>query len=93
MADSLSTENNTGHASLRFIQSNLQLSKLVTSELLIEADRGKISVALVQEPYMGNISKLRQYSGCRVIQRIVLRIGPIKTVIIILNSDVDVEED
>ncbi|GBP51494.1 hypothetical protein EVAR_44469_1 [Eumeta japonica] len=36
----------TGHISLRFIQSNLQHSELATSELLVEAERRKIAIAL-----------------------------------------------
>ncbi|GBP21018.1 hypothetical protein EVAR_11049_1 [Eumeta japonica] len=93
MADGLSTGTNTDRASLRFVQSNLQRSKLATSELLVEADKRKIAVALVQEPYVGNIGELRRYSGCRVIQRMTPRIGPVKAAIIILDSDVDVEEN
>ncbi|GBP90780.1 hypothetical protein EVAR_102462_1 [Eumeta japonica] len=61
MAEGLSAEENTGHVSLRFIQSNLQRSKLATSELLVEADRRRIAVALVQEPYVGSIGELRRY--------------------------------
>ncbi|GBP51309.1 hypothetical protein EVAR_34095_1 [Eumeta japonica] len=68
-AEGLSAEENTDHVLLRFIQSNLQRSKFGTSELLVEADRRKIAVALVQEPYVGNIGELRRYPGCRVIQK------------------------
>ncbi|GBP96908.1 hypothetical protein EVAR_84161_1 [Eumeta japonica] len=64
------------HASLRFIQSNLQRSKLATAELLVGASRHKIAVALVQEPYVGNTGELKRYSGCRVIQRVAPRAGP-----------------
>ncbi|GBP24119.1 Retrovirus-related Pol polyprotein from type-1 retrotransposable element R1 [Eumeta japonica] len=42
-AEGSSAEENTDHVSLRFIQSNLQRSKLATSELLVEADRQKIT--------------------------------------------------
>ncbi|GBP98431.1 hypothetical protein EVAR_9225_1 [Eumeta japonica] len=49
------------HASLRFIQSNLQRSKLATAELLVGASRRKIAVALVQEPYVGNTGELKRY--------------------------------
>ncbi|GBP08078.1 Putative 115 kDa protein in type-1 retrotransposable element R1DM [Eumeta japonica] len=84
---------NTDHVSLRFIQSNLQRSKLATSELLVEADRRRIAVALVQEPYVGSIGELRRYLGCRVIQKATPRRGPVKAAIIVLDSGVDVEED
>ncbi|GBP33038.1 Putative 115 kDa protein in type-1 retrotransposable element R1DM [Eumeta japonica] len=88
-----STEGCTDRVSLRFIQSNLQRSKLATTELLVEAERRKITVALVQEPYIENIGELRRYPGCRVVQKTAPRRGPVKAAIIILNSDVDVEED
>ncbi|GBP96049.1 hypothetical protein EVAR_63148_1 [Eumeta japonica] len=39
MASGLSAEDNTDHVSLRFIQSNLQRSKLALYQLLIEAER------------------------------------------------------
>ncbi|GBP48762.1 hypothetical protein EVAR_32782_1 [Eumeta japonica] len=74
-------------------KSNLQHSKLATSELLVEADRRKIAVALVQKPYVGNIGELRRYPGCRVVQKVTTRRRPVKAAIIILNSGVDVEED
>ncbi|GBO98306.1 hypothetical protein EVAR_84188_1 [Eumeta japonica] len=54
---------------------------------------GAIAVALVQEPYVGNTGELKRYSGCRVIQRVAPRAGPVKAAILILDSDVDVEED
>ncbi|GBP92817.1 Putative 115 kDa protein in type-1 retrotransposable element R1DM [Eumeta japonica] len=93
MADGLSVGSEADHASLRFIQSNLQRSKLATAELLVGASRRKIAVALVQEPYVGNTGELKRYSGCRVIQRVAPRAGPVKAAILILDSDVDVEED
>ncbi|GBP26465.1 Putative 115 kDa protein in type-1 retrotransposable element R1DM [Eumeta japonica] len=78
---------------MRFIQSNLQRSKLATTELLVEAKRRKITVALVQETYIGNIGELRRYPGCKVVQKTTPRRGPVKAAIIILNSDIDSEED
>ncbi|GBP97306.1 Putative 115 kDa protein in type-1 retrotransposable element R1DM [Eumeta japonica] len=93
LAEGLSAEENTDHVSLRFIQSNLQSSKLATSELLVEADRRRIAVALVQEPYVGSIGELRRYPGCRVVQKATPRRGPVKAAIIVLDSGVDVEED
>ncbi|GBP89237.1 Putative 115 kDa protein in type-1 retrotransposable element R1DM [Eumeta japonica] len=92
-AEGSSTEGCTDRVSLRFIQSKLQRSKLATTELLVEAERRKIAVALVQEPYIGNIGELRCYPGCRVVQKTTPRRGPDKAAIINLNSDVDVEED
>ncbi|GBP97792.1 Retrovirus-related Pol polyprotein from type-1 retrotransposable element R1 [Eumeta japonica] len=60
MADGLSVGSEADHASLRFIQSNLQRSKLATAELLVGASRRKIAVALVQEPYVGNTGELKR---------------------------------
>ncbi|GBP23732.1 Putative 115 kDa protein in type-1 retrotransposable element R1DM [Eumeta japonica] len=93
MDGGLPAENCADHVSLRFIQSNLQRRKLNTAELLVEAERREIAIALVHEPYVGNIGALRQYPGCRVVQKAIPRRGPVKADIIILDSDVDVEED
>ncbi|GBP21023.1 hypothetical protein EVAR_11054_1 [Eumeta japonica] len=86
LAEGSSAEGNTDHVSLRFIQSNLQRSKLATSELLVEADRRRIAVALVQEPYVGSIGELRRYPGCRVVQKATPRRGPVKAAIIVLDK-------
>ncbi|GBP96400.1 hypothetical protein EVAR_90497_1 [Eumeta japonica] len=81
----------TGHVSLRFIQSNLQRSKLATSELLVEADRRNCG-----SPSPGTLCweywRAATVPGCRVVQRR-LRRGPVKAAIIVLDSGVDVEED
>ncbi|GBP24438.1 hypothetical protein EVAR_19314_1 [Eumeta japonica] len=69
-----------------------RLSKFASAELLIEANGQKISVELVQEPYMGKIDELRCYLRCRAIQQMVLGTGPVKAAIITLDSSVDVEE-
>ncbi|GBP97797.1 hypothetical protein EVAR_90930_1 [Eumeta japonica] len=91
-AEGSSTEENTDHVSLRFIQSNLQRSKLATSELLVEADRRKIAVALVQEPYVGNIGEVLRYPDAESSKRRPAK-GTRKAAIIVLDSSVDVEED
>ncbi|GBP96468.1 hypothetical protein EVAR_48131_1 [Eumeta japonica] len=70
-AEGSSTEGCTDRVSLRFMQSNLQRSKLATTELLVEAARRKL----------------------RVVQKTAPRRGPVKAAIMVLNSDVDVEED
>ncbi|GBP39494.1 hypothetical protein EVAR_32426_1 [Eumeta japonica] len=49
--------------------SNLQRSKLATTELLIEAERQKIAIVLVWEPYVGNTGECRQHPGCRSSKR------------------------
>lgn len=45
---------------MRTIQANLHRSKLTTIELLQVAERKGISVALVQDPYVGNTGEMRQ---------------------------------
>ncbi|GBP16854.1 Apolipophorins [Eumeta japonica] len=86
-----STEDCTDRLSLRFIQSNLQRSKLATTELLVKAERRKIAVAFVQEPYIGNIGELRLCPCFRVVQKTTPQREPVKAAIIILNGDVDIE--
>ncbi|GBP28237.1 hypothetical protein EVAR_19085_1 [Eumeta japonica] len=92
-AEESSNEGCTDYVSLWFIQSNLQRSKLTTTELLVEVERRKITVALVQEPYIGNIGELRRCSVVqklyRVVQKTTLRRASVKAVI----SDVDLKED
>ncbi|GBP96744.1 hypothetical protein EVAR_77679_1 [Eumeta japonica] len=87
-----STEENTDHVSLRFIQSNLQRSKLATSELFVEADRrncGSPSPGTLCWEYWRGAT----VPGCRVVQKATPRRGPVKAAIIVLDSGVDVEED
>ncbi|GBP79422.1 hypothetical protein EVAR_48885_1 [Eumeta japonica] len=60
-------------------------------ELLVGASRRKIAVALVQEPYVG-------YWRAQAVPgqghpTVAPRAGPVKAAILILDSDVDVEED
>ncbi|GBP27871.1 hypothetical protein EVAR_14060_1 [Eumeta japonica] len=86
MAGGLSAVKCTGYVFLRFIQSNLQRSRFASAKLFVEAERRKIAVDLVQESYVGNINELRRYSAAP-------RREPVKAVIIILDSSVDVEED
>ncbi|GBP89155.1 hypothetical protein EVAR_70197_1 [Eumeta japonica] len=74
-------------------QSNLQRSKLFTTELLLEAERRKIAVALVLQLCVRNIKELRRHAECQVVEMADLRRGSVKAAIIILSSDADVEED
>ncbi|GBP87883.1 hypothetical protein EVAR_63822_1 [Eumeta japonica] len=55
------TEEWTDCISLQFVQSNLQRSKRATTELLVEAERRNIAVALIQESFIGNTGELRRY--------------------------------
>ncbi|GBP78580.1 Putative 115 kDa protein in type-1 retrotransposable element R1DM [Eumeta japonica] len=73
------------------MQSNLQRSKLATTELLVEAARRKIAVAIVQEPYW-EYWRAETVPGVQSRPKTAPRRGPVKAAII-LSSDVDVEED
>lgn len=67
--------------------------KLATQELLIEAQKRKISFALVQEPYVGAIGELKQHVGTRVVQCGANRIKPVKAALIIFDEGVGIIED
>lgn len=88
--------NSKGHNALgqiRFIQANLQRSKLATAELLETATRKGISVALVQEPYVGKTGTLKQQPGTRVIQCTLNRQKPVKAAIIVFGDHLEVIQD
>ncbi|CAF4891081.1 unnamed protein product [Pieris macdunnoughi] len=53
---------------IRVIQENVQRSALATEELIIEAKKQRISIVLVQEPYIGAVRRMKDYTGTRVYQ-------------------------
>ncbi|GBP43489.1 hypothetical protein EVAR_30446_1 [Eumeta japonica] len=63
------------------------------TELLVEAEKQKITKALVQKSHVEKTSELRWYPGCGVVQRMTKRMGHVKAAIIFLDKDVDVGED
>ncbi|GBP78326.1 hypothetical protein EVAR_52381_1 [Eumeta japonica] len=71
------------------IQANLQRSKVATAELLQLATEKGISIALVQEPYVGNQGILKQNPGTKVIQCTVGRQKPVKAAIIVFGDKVE----
>ncbi|GBP95347.1 hypothetical protein EVAR_85931_1 [Eumeta japonica] len=73
------------------IQANLQRSKVATAELLQLATEKGISIALVQEPYVGNQGILKQNPGTKVIQCTVGRQKPVKAAIIVFGDKVENE--
>ncbi|GBP00863.1 hypothetical protein EVAR_50148_1 [Eumeta japonica] len=75
------------------IQANLQRSKVATAELLQLATEKGISIALVQEPYVGNQGILKQNPGTKVIQCTVGRQKPVKAAIIVFGDKVEVLHD
>lgn len=74
-------------------QANLQKKKLATEELLVEAEKRKISFALVQEPYVGAKEELKQYQGTRVVQKYQNRIKPVKAAIVVFDGNMEVVEE
>ncbi|XP_045504439.1 uncharacterized protein LOC123701072 [Colias croceus] len=78
---------------LKFIQANLQRSKLATVELLQAAQKENISIALVQEPYVGRTGVVKQCSGTQVIQCTLGRQKPVKAAVIVLGTELEVIHD
>lgn len=78
---------------MRVIQANLQRSKLATAELLQSAKEKGVSIALVQEPYVGKSGVLKQHSGTQVIQCTLNRQKPVKAAIIIFGDRLEVIHD
>ncbi|XP_047028061.1 uncharacterized protein LOC124636164 [Helicoverpa zea] len=63
---------------------------LATQELLIEAGDRKVALALLQEPYVGGIRKMRDYHGVRIFQSADQGEGTVKSAIAVFNHDLDV---
>ncbi|CAH2105843.1 unnamed protein product [Euphydryas editha] len=80
-------------SALRFLQANLQRSKLATAELFQVASEKGISFALVQEPYTGNKGEMRRYPGTKIIQCTLGRQKPVKAAIIVFGDKVEVIHD
>ncbi|GBP95330.1 hypothetical protein EVAR_85914_1 [Eumeta japonica] len=85
----LATNARSGHKTILMIQANLQRSKVATAELLQLATEKGISIALVQEPYVGNQGILKQNPGTKVIQCTVGRQKPVKAAIIVFGDKVE----
>ncbi|CAH2091712.1 unnamed protein product [Euphydryas editha] len=79
--------------SIRFIQVNLQRSKLATAELLQVASEKGISIALVQEPYIGRTGEMRKYPGAKIIQCTLSRQKSVKAAIIVFGDSLEVIHD
>lgn len=83
------TDNNLPY---KIVQANLQRSKLATEELLLEATNSHISIALLQEPYVGGIGEVRGYRGLRIYQNTGLKRGIVKAAIAILDNKLDITQ-
>lgn len=75
------------------MQANLQRGKIATQELVMEAQRRKVDVALVQEPYVGNLNRVAKPPGTRVVQCKSVQDKPVKAAIMIFNDKLEVMID
>lgn len=57
---------------------------------MVEADKRKVEFALLQEPYVGGISRMKGYRGARVYQNTEYGEGTVKAAIAVFNQDLDV---
>ncbi|KAL0894322.1 hypothetical protein ABMA27_012948 [Loxostege sticticalis] len=71
-------------------QINLQRKEIATTELMVEASRRKLAFALVQEPYVGGIRRMKDYRGARVYQNATVGDGTVKASIVVFDDDLDV---
>ncbi|XP_063827121.1 uncharacterized protein LOC135076627 [Ostrinia nubilalis] len=68
---------------------NLQRCSQATDELMMEAAKGKLAFALVQEPYTGATRILKTYRGTRVVQSAVSGGGTVKAAIVLFDDSID----
>lgn len=71
-------------------QANLQRKELALQEILLEANKRKLAIALLQEPYVGNKGKVRNHRGTRVYQKAIQGTEVVKAAIIVFDSTIDV---
>ncbi|XP_063835567.1 uncharacterized protein LOC135084759 [Ostrinia nubilalis] len=71
-------------------QANLQRKELATLELMIEASERKLAFALLQEPYVGGVRRMKGYRGARIFQNAAVGDGTVKAAIAVFNDDLDV---
>lgn len=80
----------TREVSYLIAQANLQRKELATNEVMIEASRRKIAVALLQEPYVGGAKSMKDYGGVRVFQSTCQGDGTVKAAIVVYDHELDV---
>lgn len=78
--------------SYRIIQANLQRKKLATNELLLEAVKRRVSVALLQEPYIGGAKEMRSHQGVRIFQNVNYGEGTVKAAIAVFDQHLIVKQ-
>ncbi|CAK1595525.1 unnamed protein product [Parnassius mnemosyne] len=75
-----------------FVQANLQRKELATNELMIEASKSGMSIALIQEPYVGGVGNMKNYRGARIYQCTQRVSGVVKTAIAVFNNNINVTQ-
>ncbi|CAB3256931.1 unnamed protein product [Arctia plantaginis] len=65
--------------------------KLATNEVLIEAGKRRVAVALLQEPYVGAAKKMRSHQGVRIFQNANHGEGTVKAVIAVFDPNLKVK--
>lgn len=76
--------------SYEIVQTNLQRKELALQEILLEATKRKFAIALLQEPYVGNIGRLKEYKGTKIYQCAIPEAGTVKAAIIVFDDTIDV---
>ncbi|XP_063833265.1 uncharacterized protein LOC135082400 [Ostrinia nubilalis] len=71
-------------------QANLQRKELATTELMIEANERKLAFALLQEPYVGGVRRMKDYRGARLYQNAIVGDGTVKAAIVVFDDSLDV---
>ncbi|XP_063838171.1 uncharacterized protein LOC135087301 [Ostrinia nubilalis] len=64
--------------------------ELATTELMIEASERKLALALLQEPYVGGVRRMKDYRGARLYQNATVGDGTVKAAIVVFDDSLDV---
>lgn len=80
----------TTDSQINVIQVNLQRKRVATQDLLMEAEKRKASVALLQEPYVGSEGVMKKYGGVRVVQAVKGGEKGTKSAIVVFDGRLDV---
>lgn len=71
-------------------QTNLQKKELATYELMIEASKRKIAIALLQELYVGGTKAMKAYRGAKIFQYTGQGEGTVKAALAVFDHNMDV---
>ncbi|KAL4705299.1 hypothetical protein ACJJTC_018985, partial [Scirpophaga incertulas] len=91
-AEPIAKDGVTGAPPYRVIQANLMRKRLATLEMFLEATKRKVSIALIQEPYVGGVKSMGSYRGARIYQGNTNNTETVKAAIAILDPDIVVTQ-